>query len=93
MTLHEHDHGHEHGPETALARIEALSNEKVHHAGDHEGPFSLHVLGLGPTGAATVAELAKDAPDGFTALVVDIGAGSLAAVSLLPKARAGAGAG
>jgi hypothetical protein len=67
---HGHGHGHEH--DTTLARIEALSNEKVHHAGDHEGPFSLHVLGLGTTGAAVITELLKDAPEGFSALAVDI---------------------
>jgi len=70
---HGHDHAHDHPHDATLARIEALSNEQVHHAGDHEGPFSLHVLGLGPTGAAVVTELAKDAPAGFTALAVDIG--------------------
>lgn len=68
------DHGHGHGhDDTTLARIEALSKESVHHAGDHEGPFSLHVLGLGGTGAAVITELLKDAPEGFTALAVDIG--------------------
>jgi hypothetical protein len=80
---HEHgDHGHGHGHETALARIEALSKEKVHHAGDHEGPFSVHVLGLGPTGTSLVAAMQSEAPEGFTALTVDIGAGErLAAVA------------
>ena len=67
---HGHDHAHDHPHDATLARIEALSNEQVHHAGDHEGPFSLHVLGLGATGAAVVTELAKDAPAGFTALAV-----------------------
>ncbi|MGE3287492.1 MAG: hypothetical protein AB7J32_15505 [Pseudonocardia sp.] len=84
-TDHEHDHGdhgHGHGHETALARIEALSKEKVHHAGDHEGPFSVHVLGLGPTGTSLVAAMQSEAPEGFTALAVDIGAGErLAAVA------------
>ena len=70
---HGHGHDHDHDHDTALARIEALSNEAVHHAGDHEGPFSLHVLGLGSTGAAVITELLKDAPEGFTALAVDIG--------------------
>ncbi len=69
----DHGHGHDHDHDTTLARIEALSKESVHHAGDHEGPFSLHVLGLGPTGAAVITELLKDAPDGFSALAVDIG--------------------
>ena len=70
---HGHGHGHDHEHDSTLARIEALSNEHVHHAGDHEGPFSLHVLGLGPTGAAVITALLEDAPDGFTALAVDIG--------------------
>ncbi|GAA2557028.1 hypothetical protein [Pseudonocardia hydrocarbonoxydans] len=77
------DHGHGHGHDdhdTTLARIEALSKENVHHAGDHEGPFSLHVLGLGAAGAAVVAEILADAPDGFTALAVNIGDEPLAAV-------------
>lgn len=77
---HGHGHGHEHGAATALARIEALSNEKVHHAGDHEGPFSVHVLGLGKTGAATISAISALGPTGFSALAVDIGAGSLAGV-------------
>ncbi|HWM04285.1 MAG TPA: hypothetical protein VNP92_18265 [Actinophytocola sp.] len=70
---HGHGHDHDHGHDSTLARIEALSNESVHHAGDHEGPFSLHVLGLGGTGAAVITELLREAPDGFTALAVDIG--------------------
>jgi hypothetical protein len=79
---HDHDHdGHGHGVETALSRIEALSKEKVHHAGEHEGPFSLHVLGLGATGSAVITELLQDAPEGFTAMAVDIGGGDLAAVT------------
>ena len=79
-TDHGHDHGHDHGPETALTRIEALSKEGVHHAGDHEGPFSVHVLGLGPTGASLITELLGKSPDGFTALAVDIGDDALAGV-------------
>ena len=67
---HDHGHGHGHGSETALARIEALSKEGVHHAGDHEGPFSVHVLGLGPAGASLITAMAADAPEGFTALAV-----------------------
>ncbi|MDT7710484.1 MAG: hypothetical protein QOG20_6091 [Pseudonocardiales bacterium] len=76
----DHGHDHDHGHDTALARIEALSNEYVHKAGDHEGPFSLHVLGLGATGAGVIAEILKDAPEGFTALSVDIGDTALAPV-------------
>ncbi|MPZ67398.1 MAG: hypothetical protein GEU83_18485 [Pseudonocardiaceae bacterium] len=78
---HEHDHDHAHAAETALARIEALQNEGVHRAGEHEGPFSLHVLGLGATGAGVISTLLNNRPAGFlespgsrfTALAVDIG--------------------
>jgi hypothetical protein len=69
----DHGHGHDHDHDTSLTRIEALSNENVHHAGDHEGPFSLHVLGLGAPGAAVITEILKAAPEGFTALAVDVG--------------------
>jgi hypothetical protein len=77
----DHGHGHGHATDTALARIEALSKEQVHRAGDHEGPFSLHVLGLGGTGVGIITELLKDAPEGLTALAVDIGSSDLAKVS------------
>ena len=77
---HGHGHGHDDPHDTTLARIEALSKENVHHAGDHEGPFSLHVLGLGAPGAAVVAQILEDAPEGFTALAVNIGDEPLAAV-------------
>lgn len=78
---HDHDHGHDHGAEVALARIRALHSEGVHRAGAHEGPFSLHVVGLGRTGAAVLAQLVEDRAAGthgdhqadFTALAVDIG--------------------
>jgi hypothetical protein len=88
---HDHDHDHDHhGADATLARIEALSKEGVHRAGDHEGPFSLHVLGLGGTGAAVISALLENAPDGFTALAVDIGDGALAKVR---QAASGAAAG
>jgi hypothetical protein len=77
---HGHDHPHDHGHGTALTRIEALSKERVHHAGDHEGPFSLHVLGLGTTGANVITALLSAPPEGFTALAVDIGDTALADV-------------
>lgn len=86
----DHGHSHDHGHDTALARIEALSKESVHHAGDHEGPFTLHVLGLGGVGAAVITELLSDPPEGFTALAVDIGDSNLAA---LRQAAASAPAG
>ncbi|HEY4004498.1 MAG TPA: hypothetical protein VGM60_04835 [Pseudonocardia sp.] len=78
---HGHDHEHDHSTGTALARIEALSQERVHRAGDHEGPFSLHVLGLGGTGAGIVTEVLENAPEGCTALAVDIGPADLAKVA------------
>jgi hypothetical protein len=73
------DHDHDHASSTA--RIEALHNEGVHRAGEHEGPFSLHVVGLGGAGAGIVAGLLNNRPSGFlgdettrfTALAVDIG--------------------
>jgi hypothetical protein len=104
-TDHDHDHGgdhghdHEHGSD--LGRFEALKNEGVHRAGDHEGPFSLHVVGLGGAGAGIVRTLLEKRPAGFlddpttrfTALAVDIGhdtdlAGVRAAAGDLPADRA-----
>jgi hypothetical protein len=100
-TDHEHDHEHDHGPGANLARVEALSSEGVHRAGDHEGPFSLHVLGLGGTGAGIIQALLENRPAGFlddpttrfTALAVDLGhdthlAGVREAASGLPADRA-----
>ncbi|MGQ0483605.1 MAG: hypothetical protein ACT4O0_21580 [Pseudonocardia sp.] len=82
---HDHDdghgHGHGHPTDASLARVQALANEGVHRAGEHEGPFSLHVLGLGATGAGVISALLDNPPTGFladpatrfTALAVDIG--------------------
>jgi hypothetical protein len=87
MATEGHDHDHDHDPSSPLARIEALKIEGVHRAGEHEGPFSLHVLGIGKTGVDIIAKLAKDPPGGFdgtaagfSALAVDIGDTDLAAV-------------
>jgi len=85
---HDHDHDHDHPATTGFPRVEALKNEGVHRAGPHEGPFSLHVLGLGKTGADIIAQLLKTPPSGFlddpksgfTALAVDIGDADLAEV-------------
>ena len=78
-------HDHDHDPSSPLARIEALRKERVHRAGDHEGPFSLHVLGIGKTGAEVITKLVTDPPGGFggvaggfSALAVDIGDAALA---------------
>jgi hypothetical protein len=83
-----HDHAHEHGPVTDLSRIEALAQQRVHEVGDHEGPFSVHVLGIGKAGANVVESFVTAAKDsslgggalGFSALAVDIGDEHLAAV-------------
>ncbi|AEA27037.1 hypothetical protein [Pseudonocardia dioxanivorans] len=85
---HGHGHGHESEVDSALARVEALSNEKVHHAGDHEGPFSVHVLGLGPCGAAVISELAGSGLPGFSAVAVDVGQGSLSGLAAGGSVRA-----
>ncbi len=95
----DHDHDHDHGLIDDLARIEALRTEGVHRAGDHEGPFSLHVLGLGKTGADLITSIMTHQPEGFLtqegtrfgALAVDIGDEDLAqvrdAASSLPSDR------
>ena len=96
---HGHDHAHDHDHGGDLARIEAIRDEGVHRASEHEGPFSLHILGLGKTGASVIAQLLKEPPKGFlddpktrfTALAVDIGDEDLApvrdAVGTLPADR------
>jgi hypothetical protein len=88
-----HDHDHDHGPATDVSRVEALTRQRVHQTGDHEGPFSLHVLGLGKAGANVVESFvtaAKDSPlaagttgstgTGFSALAIDIGDAELGGV-------------
>lgn len=77
---HDHDHDHDHDAD-GLARVRAIAEEGVHRAGEHEGPFSLHVVGVGKTGADVIAGLATQHRDDltsgnggrFTALAVDIG--------------------
>src|SRR4028119_2270479 len=70
-------------------RVEELVKEQeIHRTGDQEGPFSIHILGLGRTGASVVEQLLQSPPKGFledprtrfTALAVDIGDGDLAPV-------------
>ncbi len=81
-------------------RVEELVKEQeIHRTGDQEGPFSIHILGLGRTGASVVEQLLQSPPKGFledprtrfTALAVDIGDGDLApvreAASGLPEER------
>lgn len=92
---HDHDHSHDHshgacdsdsaGLTTDAARIQALVSDGVHRIGDHEGPFSLHVLGLGKTGA-NIVKAVLDAYSGggesipVNALAIDIGDAELAPV-------------
>lgn len=76
---HEHEHAHDHPGE--LARIEAIRDQGVHRITEHEGPFSLHLVGIGRAGASIITQLLRDRPQGFlsdprtrfTALAVDIG--------------------
>lgn len=79
-----HVHDHDHGEESPTSRFEALVTQKIHEAGDHEGPFSLHVLGLGEAGAGIIESLAGLASSsglaGFSALAVDIGDAGLSGV-------------
>ncbi len=67
-------------------RVEELVKEQeVHRTGAEEGPFSIHILGLGRTGASVIEQLLSSPPKGFledprtrfTALAVDIGDGDL----------------
>ena len=84
-------------------RVEELVKEQeVHRTGDQEGPFSIHILGLGRTGASVIEQLLSSPPDGFledartrfSALAVDIGDGDLKPVreaedrARLPEERA-----
>ncbi|MQA14310.1 MAG: hypothetical protein GEV09_09095 [Pseudonocardiaceae bacterium] len=100
-TDHTHDHDHDHDQASSTARTEALQNEGVHRAGEHEGPFSLHVIGLGGAGAGIIAGLLNNRPTDFladestrfSALAVDIGhdadlAKVRAAATGLPAERA-----
>lgn len=82
------EHGHEHGAVSDLSRIEAIRDQQVHRIGEHEGPFSLHIVGVGKAGADVVATLLDHPPGGFledprtrfTALAIDIGDQDLARV-------------
>ncbi len=83
-------------------RVEELAKEqKVHRTGPQEGPFSIHVLGLGRAGVSVIEQLLQSPPKGFledprtrfTALAVDIGNEDLepvreaAAAAGLPEER------
>ncbi|MDC3728113.1 MULTISPECIES: tubulin-like doman-containing protein [unclassified Rhodococcus (in: high G+C Gram-positive bacteria)] len=95
--LHSHDHGHSHtacdsesaGYATDKVRLEALITDNVHRIGEHEGPFSIHTVGIGKTGANIVEALVKQYSEGgvatagttnFTGLAIDIGDTELAGV-------------
>ncbi len=84
-------------------RVEELVKEQeIHRTGDQEGPFSIHILGLGQTGTSVIERLLQSPPKGFledprtrfTALAVDIGDEGLqpvreaAAAAGLPEERA-----
>lgn len=96
-----HGHGHGHAPTTDLSRIEDLVQRRTHEAGDHEGPFSVHVLGLGKTGANVVESFVRaaaasplaDAEHGFSALAIDIGDQDLAGVREAAEGLTGGQAG
>nr|WP_218681400.1 tubulin-like doman-containing protein [Rhodococcus qingshengii] len=92
-----HGHGHDHeacdsesaGYITDKVRIEALVTDGVHRIGDHEGPFSIHAIGIGKTGANIVEALIRQhsvnvAEQGtstsFTGLAIDIGDSELGKV-------------
>jgi hypothetical protein len=93
MSSNEHGHDHSHGPcdsesaglTTDTARIQALISDGVHRIGDHEGPFSLHVLGIGKTGVNIVNAVLEAYPASgesiaVNALAIDIGDAELAPV-------------
>jgi hypothetical protein len=81
MSSGAHDHDHDHGPVSDQTRLEAIRDEGVHRITDADGPFSLHLVGLGKTGASVIAQILNHRPAGFlddpqtrfTALAVDIG--------------------
>jgi hypothetical protein len=81
---------------------ELVKEQEIHRTGAQEGPFSIHILGLGGTGASVIEQLLQRPPKGFledprtrfTALAVDIGDQDLqpvreaAAAAVLPEERA-----
>jgi len=85
---HDHDHDHDHDLGGDLARVQAIRDEGVHRASEQEGTLSLHMIGIGATGAGVISELLNNRPKGFledpktrfTALALDIGDQDIAAV-------------
>ncbi|CCH75430.1 conserved hypothetical protein [Nostocoides australiense Ben110] len=86
MTSNSHSHDHDHGAcdsesagfATDAARLQALVTDGVHRVGPHEGPFSLHVLGIGKAGTNIVEAMVRahqEDPNGIPlhALAIDIG--------------------
>ena len=75
---HSHDHSHDAcdsdsaGLTTDAARIKALISDGVHRIGDHEGPFSLHVLGIGKTGANIVKAVVDAHPGSGESIPVNV---------------------
>lgn len=62
-----HGHGHDHAPcdsesagyPTDADRLQSLVTDGVHRIGPNEGPFSIHVLGLGKTGTNIVEAMVR----------------------------------
>lgn len=94
---HDHDHGHDHaacdsesaGYTTDKVRLEALLTDGVHRIGDHEGPFSIHAVGIGKAGANIVEAMvrqygadgvAEGSATSFSGLAIDIGDAELTGV-------------
>lgn len=92
---HTHDHSHEACDDerftTDQARISALISDGVHRIGGHEGPFSVHILGIGKAGANIVKATLKAYAAGvggstsLNALAIDIGEADLAGVRSAAK--------
>ena len=84
-----------------VSRIEALVTQGMHRIGDHEGPFSLRVLGLGKTGANVIESMvtahrsggvAADTETPFHALAIDIGGDELTPIQEAAAAEPGTSA-
>lgn len=98
---HDHDHGacdsESAGYTTDKVRIEALVTDGVHRIGEHEGPFSIHAVGIGKTGANIVEALVRQYSGGaaqsstsFKGLAIDIGDADLTGVTDAAAEAAGA---
>ncbi|MBW4818786.1 hypothetical protein [Rhodococcus qingshengii] len=87
----QHDHGacdsESAGYTTDKVRLGALVTDGVHRLGEHEGPFSIHAIGIGKAGANIVEEMIRQHAGGgvassgatrFSGLAIDIGDDELA---------------